>query len=240
LISKKELLRLKKIKESCTICGGVGYKMIDVDSNIEFENCECVEKIGRESILIEANIPKRYQTFDFRSLTKEFKDKNAGSYKYLRDYIQNIEENIDNGKGFWLASAPGLAKSSIICYMLREALKKDRVAYYGRTSHLLSKKFAALGDQDSRSFFEYLIEDVDVLALEEIEKVRLMSESDMINHLFYEMLSDMYDSNKVLLVSSNIGRDEVLRMLPEFIQDRLSTLDYLPIVGKSGRRLMVS
>ena len=240
MISRKDLERLNKIKDTCTKCGGTGYTTKGDESDLEFIDCSCVIEIIKETTLIESNIPKRYQTWDFRSLNKEFKEKNAVAYKYLREYIQNIEENIESGKGFWLTSPPGLAKSSIICYILREALKKGKVAYYGRTSHLLSKKFEALGDQDSRSFFEYLIDDVDILALEEIEKIRLMTESDMINHLFYEMISDMYDSNKVLLVSSNIGKDDVLKMLPPFVQDRLSTIPCLQILGTSGRSLKIS
>lgn len=234
---ERELLELKKVKDSCTICGGSGYSQKEENGRIIFEDCSCVLRISKKLELIEANIPPQYWDFDFRNLTRKFREENSKPYTYLKNYLDNIKENVAKGKSFWLASSPGLAKSSIICYFLREAIKSGKTAYYSRTSHIISKKFEAFGNEDTRNFLEYLVNDVDIIALEEIEKVRLLSERDMINHLFNELISDLYDRNKAVLISSNIPRKEVLKMFPTYIQDRLSTLDYFPLLGKhSGRR----
>lgn len=232
-----ELDRLKKVRDNCPKCGGSGYISVKKDKKVVFEDCECTLRISKDISLIEANIPPKYRNWDFRKLTNKFKYDNPKQYEYFKQYIEEIDENVENGKGFWVASNPGLAKSSIITYILKEAIKKGHTAYFTRASHIISKKFEALGNQETRDFIDDIISTVDIIAIEEIEKIRLLSDKDMYNHLFYELISDLYDSNAAILISSNVPQKDVLKMFPTFIADRLTTLDHIMLKGSySGRR----
>lgn len=234
--SNKELDKIKKIRESCKACNGVGYIVrLSESGDPSFNDCVCMQETIQRLNLLEARIPSRYQDWDFRSLTKKFKENNPKQFKYLKTYIDKIEEKVENGSGFWLASGPGLAKSSIVCYVLRSAMNQGIAAYFSRASHIISQKFDALSDRSAKETLEYIIEDVDILAIEELEKVYLGTDDAMNNQLFFEFLSDVYDSKKSIMVTSNIPRRDVLKRFPPYIVDRYSSLDYIPLIGESGR-----
>ncbi len=233
-----ELDKLKKIREECSFCEGRGYIPKKMLNCIRLEECKCVKKIAWEIKLIEANIPEKYKTWDFRRLDKTFKTNNEKQYAYLRKYLDNLEGNIKAKNSFWLSSPPGMAKSSIITYFLREGLKLNFVGYYTKAAYLLTKKFEAMRDIEAKEFIDFLIGETDILVIEELEKVYLLGDTDIPNQLFYELLSDLYDSNKVLFLSSNLSKKETYKRFPSFIQDRLETIDYLPLIGKrSGRSI---
>jgi len=232
----RELDELRKIRENCPDCKGTGYIPRKMSNCIRLEDCKCVQKIGWQIKLIEANIPEKYRSWDFRSLTKDFIVLNKDVYAYLKKYLENIEENIKKGNSFWLASEPGQAKSAIVNYFLREAIKKGLSGYYTRASHLLTKKFEALRDPEAKEFIESLLEK-DILIIEEIEKVYLLAELDMPNQLFFEFLSDLYDNSVTILLTSNEARKKVFMRFPNYVADRLMTLEYMVIQGtESGRR----
>lgn len=232
-----ELEKLKKIREECTVCDGKGYIPKKMSNCIRLEDCKCVQKIAWEMKLIEANIPEKYRIWDFRSLNKVFLGNNEQNYAFLKGYLERIGENIKKGKGFWLSSPPGLAKSSIVSYFLREAIKQGFSGYYIRASYLLTKKFEALRDPEAKEFIEFLLNEMDLIVIEEIEKVYLLTELDMPNQLFFEFLSDLYDRGTTVFLTSNESRRNVLQKFPGYIQDRLATLEYMTLRGQeSGRR----
>lgn len=233
----KELDELKRIRDECPDCKGTGYIPRKMANCIRLEDCKCVQKISWQIKLIEANIPEKYRAFDFRSLTKEFIENNEAIYVYLKKYLEKIGDNIKRGNSFWLSSLPGQAKSAIVSYFLREAIKQDFFGYYIRASHLLTKKFEAMRDPEAKEFIEFLLNEMDLLVIEELEKVYLLSELDMPNQLFFEFLSDLHDKDVTLFLTSNEPRKKVFSKFPTYVQDRLLNLEYMVIQGKkSGRR----
>lgn len=237
-MEQKEYERLQKIREDCKVCNGVGYHVIEQkDGSLQLDDCECVKHLQHEIKLIEANIPRPYRNWTFRKLTNDFLKQNKKAFGIINTYIDNIDKNISNGIGLWLHSIPGLAKSSIICNILKKTLEKSYTPYYERASHLLSLKFQAMRNEEAaREKLNYILTRVDILAVEELEKVYTSKEiSAMPNQLFYELLSDIYDANIALLISSNMLRPEVEKFLPAFIQDRFKSLKDVPLQGKSGR-----
>ncbi|MFA5132727.1 MAG: DnaA/Hda family protein [Candidatus Paceibacterota bacterium] len=224
----------KRIK-TCALCGGKGYTEKLVEGGVYLDDCECVKSIELEAKWYKSGIPVQYWNFDMSALTKEFREKNAGSLGEVNRYVDNLKDNIESGKGLLFSSSAGLGKSSIMSYILRKSTDLGFNAYYLRASHMVSLKFNALRDRDAADLINHVVEDVDILAIEEIEKVYLSDENAMNNQLFYEFLSDLYDSKKSLLVSSNKKPNESFLALPTFIQDRLRNLKKVVFVGKSGR-----
>lgn len=235
-LSDSILVDLERKKENCTICNGTGYLLQRDGDSCTFQDCKCIMEIGEQIAWLRGAIPKQYWYWDLSQLTDKFKGENPQASKYIYAYSDKLAQHVENGDGFWLSSSPGLAKSSIICYLLRKASRLGYRVYWTRASRIISKKFEAMGDDVAREYIRDIIDNVHVLAIEEIEKVRLMDDNAMINHLFFELLSDIYDSKKVVFLTSNEPRKQVLPIFPTFIQDRLRCWKYLPLVGKySGR-----
>ena len=238
-LDKKEYDRLQKIREDCTICSGSGYSETkQSDGSIHLADCACIQHISYELKMIEANIPPQYRYWTFKQLDKKIIKDNRKSIEIIKNYIGDLENNIKNGNGIWFHAPPGLAKSSLICNILKKAINKGLTPYFGRASHFISLKFRiAQNDIESKNLLRHIFSSVDILAIEELDKVYLTTNADSFGRdLFYELLSDLYDAKIALLVSSNILRTKCEANFPTFIQDRFRHLADVPIFGKSGRK----
>lgn len=235
----KLLNNIEKAKQNCTICAGTGYSIVIIDNAANINTCDCVRPyIQQYKYIVDSGIPKRYVNWTIDNLYDKFIKENQEAYEYICNYINNLDENIDNGISFWLASTPGLAKSSIAAYITRLAIDKGYKGYFCTAAKLLNEKFNALGSEESAEFIDYIVNDVQILVIEEIEKVYLKDDAAINNYLFYELLADIYDDNKTVIITSNKTRDEVCERLPDYIVDRLYTIDYIPLVGKYSGRLL--
>lgn len=74
-----------------------------------------------ESSLIMMGVPKKFcdKTLDD---FKEYKDV-VGVKKFVKNYIDNIEENINSGKGIFFCGSNGVGKSFLSCLILKEAYR---------------------------------------------------------------------------------------------------------------------
>lgn len=240
-LTDREARRLQRIKDTCPLCAGLGYKEITKSNVVEIVDCKCVKKIKDIVDLISVNIPFKYRSWNLTKLDSDFENANKSSINVIRAYIHELDENINRGKGLWMCSTPGLAKSSMIAYILRTALKKGFSPYYGKAADFVTLKFRALNKDEegkaARKLLTFIKKDVEIIAVEEIEKVYLPGQESMPNTLFYEFISELYDAGVSLLVSSNVPPNEYLGTLPWYIQDRLKHLKIVPLRwgSKSGR-----
>jgi len=238
-IDKKDFNRLQKIRENCKVCSGTGYtETKKSDGSVHLADCACIQHVSYELKMIEANIPPQYRRWTFKQLDKKIIKDNRTSIETIKRYIDNLEANILKGNGLWFHAPPGLAKSSLICNILKKSIDKGFTPYFGRASHLISLKFQiARNDTEAKDVLNHIFDSVNILAIEELDKVYLTTKPDSFGReLFYELLSDLYDAQIALLVSSNVIRTECEARFPTFIQDRFRYLDDVPIFGKSGRK----
>ena len=230
---------LKKIVDGCKICNGDGIKIVKTDEGWVLEDCECVKKISKDVKLIRANIPDQYWGYDIDNLSKKFMNRNKKSLDLVRKYVSSIDKRIKNGHGLWFSSGTGLGKSVIAAYVLKHAIDAGYTAYMDRASHLVNLKFRALKDVEAYDLIDYIVKEVDILVIEEIEKVFLSGVEAMNYQLYCEFLSDVYDAKKSLILTSNESRKKVLPRFQPFIQDRLKTIKEINFIGKSERETIV-
>jgi DNA replication protein DnaC len=237
-LDKKELEQLQKIREDCPICHTLGYTEKKEDGKITLVDCSCVQRIGQEVRMIDAHIPVQYRHWTLHQLDKKIIRDNEKSVEKIKKYIEKIDKNIRKGMGLWFHAPPGLAKSSLICHILRKAMSKGFNPYWAKASHFVTLKFqAARNDPEAKDLLRHIFTSINILAIEELDKVYLTTKPDSFGReLFYELLSDLYDAKIALLVSSNILRDDCEARFPTFIQDRFRYLGDIPLFGESGRK----
>ena len=237
-MNRKDLKRLNAIRNDCKICSGAGFTEKKTAVNqLALTDCICVQRVSFEIKMLEANIPKQYRNWTFKELEKSVIKENRESIEAIRSYIKHLTKNINEGIGLWLNAPSGLAKSSMICALLKRAIDKGHTPYFGKAKDFVTLKFQAMRhQQDALETLEFIYNAVDILAIEEIDKVYQSDDKSMPNILFYEFLADAYDANISLLVSSNQPRGKHERTLPPFIGDRLKTLIDVPFTGITRRK----
>lgn len=233
------MIEVSKVETApfCKVCNGARIipKRLE-DGSVYLEDCSCVKKSVEEYQYEKANIPRQYWDFSFESLNDKFMERNAAQFKIVEEYSKNLRDNITNGNGLWFCSATGLGKSTVIVSILKLALQQGYRSYFIRTSKAVGAKFDALRNYQSADLINYIVDSVHILALEEIDKVFLSNDAAMNNQLYYEFLSEIYESKKALLVSSNTLPKEVMKKYPTFIQDRLRSLVPVVFVGVRSER----
>jgi hypothetical protein len=253
-MDEQHLKRALHRRSTCLLCGGKGYTVNRVtDTSVigsitdtaTIVDCLCVVTSAKELQYVEANIPVHHRTWTMKELTEEFKEANKLGLEHVDHYIKNLDRNIRDGVGLWFFSMPGLGKSSIICVILQGALAKGYTARWEKAAKIVTLKFTAMShNEDGDAAKETLakILSADILAIEEIEKISVSNtispgrNNPMAYQLFYEFLTDLYDTQKSLLVSSNKIRDEIEATLPHWVKDRMKLLVSVPFIGRSGRR----
>ena len=239
----RDLLGLEKIRKDCIICGGKGYALEVTGPDMIIRDCTCVSAIKDHVKFINANIPTQYRAWHINGLLPAFKKSNTKNLKNVFDYLENISDNVDGGFGLWFCSPPGLAKSSMITYILKTAIHEDFTAYWGKAHQYVDMKLKiAHGDKDAAKLQRRILESVNIIAIEEIDKLHMYSGESaspksvlFLEHMFFEFLSDLYDANISILISSNMHRDKVESKYPSHVRDRFRRLKTISLSGKTGR-----
>lgn len=249
MIDDRDIASLQKIRDNCGACGGRGYTLEHKENGYEIHDCICVQTIADHVKYIEANIPTQYRSWHINQIRQDIRDKSENK-KYLKevfDFLEHIPEAIEEGAGLWFCAPPGLAKSSMITYILKEAIKQGYNAYWSKAYRYVDMKLrASRGDKEAAAILRNAVESCHIIAIEEVDKVHLYSEQEQLSdspnkfgflrdHLFFEFLSDLYDSNVSILVSSNLPRPKVEDKYPSHVRDRLRKLKDVVLNGRTGR-----
>jgi len=209
----------------CNICHGKKVILKTLEDGITFVDCSCVAEDLRRAKIELARIPEKYLDFELRDLSEGFRKENKEDLQIVLNYLKNLSEMIKEGKGLFFQSDPGLAKSSLAAYIARQAIEQKFTCFMGRMSHFMTMKFEALRNiEASKELVNYIIKKVDLLVVEEIEKVYLAGNEDaMTEILLSEFFGELYDKKKSLIITSNAPRKD-LGKLPSHILDRFDEM----------------
>jgi len=215
-------------------CGGNGAFL---EKGV-FYNCSCVIEFEKRLRLIQANIPKKYWDFDLRNLTKEYSDGNKISLNIIKSYTSKIKEMVEKGIGLYVQGASGLAKTALSYYILKEGIKQGVVCYSISMSRLTSL-FFEISKEDVKSRIDWIVNDVDLLVIDEIEKDYNIDKSNtFIGALVNDFFRSIYDKKKALIITSNLSKKSLKdsKIHATNVIDRFEELVDIVLVGHSYRR----
>lgn len=215
-------------------CDGSGWILGDDDLAYE---CECLApRLTRaRSAGVNSVIPPRYRgvSFDRPPITEI----DSVVVNAVRDWVENIDGNLERGRGIWLMGDTGTGKTSLAMLVSKEALKRDRtVAIYS-----LPKLFArirATSDAGPEAasytdFFESLCA-VDLLHLEDLGTEK---RTEWVLEQLYALINERYEREKSIMVTTNFDQGELEEQLGDRILSRLVEIcgDPLPLYGTDHR-----
>src|ERR1700754_4209693 len=110
-------------QEECPlhICDGTGWILGEDNSAT---SCECRERMIGRSIGrgLGAGIPKRFQSVSFER--KPIVDLEPMVIRHVKGYINNLDENIGQGRGLWFYGDVGTGKTSLAMLVAKTASKE--------------------------------------------------------------------------------------------------------------------
>ncbi len=223
------------------VCDGSGWILDDGDD--EARACECREarlRRGRNRGVASV-IPRKFQGVSFdrppvSDMARDFTGRAA--VDDIRRYLDNLDENLDEGRGIWLFGGSGTGKTTLAMLVSKAALEDSRsVAIYSLPKLLarIRRTYDSEPGGDSYlSFFERLTS-VDLLHIDDLGAEK---RSDWVLEQLYALVNERYEAQRSILVTTNLDELELKEQIGHRTVSRLVEMcgDFMiPLHGKDHR-----
>jgi DNA replication protein DnaC len=220
------------------ICDGSGWILGPEDVA---RPCECRSRMVARARLrgIDSVIPAKYRGVSFdRPPVTQIDD---FAVRRVRNYCEQLDQNLDEGRGLWFFGGPGTGKTTLAMLISRTALEAGRsVAIYSLPKLLsrIRRTFdAEIGEQSHADLFERLTT-VDLLHLDDLGAEK---QTEWVLEQLYALVNERYERQRSIIVTSNLEDDQLEEQLGARIVSRLVEMCGDPILlFDEDRRFHVS
>jgi DNA replication protein DnaC len=223
-------------RSSCPlgICEGNGWILQEDNTTIP---CDCRERqIGRAiSRGMGTGIPKKFRGVSFDR--KPVADLDPFVLRPVRAFVEDVERNIEAGRGLWFMGDVGTGKTSLAMLVSLAAEKAGKsVAVYPVTRLLSEIKdtYDSASTGSYMSLFRRLCS-VDVLHLDDLG---VEKKTEWVLEQLYSIVNERWQDERSIIVTSNIiDLDELREQIGARTVSRLQEMcDAYPIMGTDLRQ----
>jgi DNA replication protein DnaC len=224
------------------VCDGSGWILGPEDVARE---CECrAERLKkRHSRGVASVIPPKFRgvSFDRPPVSDMARDLQArAAVQAVKRYLANLDENLRGGRGVWLYGGPGTGKTTLGMLVSKHALEAGHsVAIYSLPKLLarLRRTFESEPGGDSYlTFFERLTA-VDLLHIDDLGAEK---RSDWVLEQLYALVNERYESQRAILVTTNLDEPELKEQIGHRTVSRLVEMCgdcMIPLAGDDHREV---
>jgi DNA replication protein DnaC len=220
------------------VCDGSGWILGPEDVA---RPCECREqRLKRGNVRgVASTIPARYRgvSFDRPPVSDMARDLTTkGAVNDVRGFVDELDERLDSGRGLWLFGDTGTGKTTLAMLISKAALEARRsVAIYSLPKLLarIRRTYDAEPGGDSYlAFFERLTS-VDLLHIDDLGAEK---RSDWVLEQLYALINERYETERSVLITTNLPHDELEEQIGQRTVSRLSQMcDEVALFGDDRR-----
>jgi DNA replication protein DnaC len=161
----------------------------------------------------------------------------APVFKAVKEYVEAIDERLDEGEGLWLMGDVGTGKTTLAMLVSKAAVEAGRTVAIYSLPRLLSRirrtYDAEAGEQSYVEFFERLTE-VDLLHIDDLGAEK---RSDWVLEQLYAIVNERYESQRSVVVTTNLDQAALEEQIGPRTVSRLVEIcgDPLPLFGDDMR-----
>ena len=220
------------------VCDGSGWILGPEDVA---RPCECREqRLARSRTRgVASVIPPRYRgvSFDRPPVSDMERDlQTRAAVAEVRTYTDELGERLEAGRGLWLFGDTGTGKTTLAMLVSKMAIEAGRsVAIYSLPKLLarIRRTYDSEPGGDSYlSFFERLTS-VDLLHIDDLGAEK---RTDWVMEQLYALINERYESQRSILVTTNLPHTELEDQVGQRTISRLSQVcDEVPLYGSDRR-----
>lgn len=169
-----------------------------------------------------AGIPKRYYDMSFEYLKQHgtFPKENKEAYRIVNEYRQNLEQNLNTGKGLILRGPAGTGKTSLGVCLLKEALAIGKGCLMISMPNLLDNMLTLFkGDSVAFMSYEQKLRNIPLLLLDDFGAE--YSKSEWVAAKVESIIIDRYNRMRPIILTTNYSEGWTKDHYSQRIYDRL-------------------
>src|SRR5215216_3478073 len=199
--------------------------------------CECRERrVSRaRSRGVASVVPAKYRGlgFDRPPIT----DLDATVVGVVREYVHELEANLEAGRGLWLMGDVGTGKTSLAMLVSKAALEHGRsVAIYSLPRLLARIRRTYDADAGEQSYLEFFhrLTAVDLLHVDDLGAEK---RTDWVLEQLYALIDERYEAQRSVVVTTNLDQASLEEQIGARTVSRLVEIcgDPLPLFGEDLR-----
>jgi DNA replication protein DnaC len=204
--------------------------------------CECRESrlARRRARGVASAIPARYRGvgFDRPPIADMARDPaRAPVVDEVRAFVEAISERLSEGRGLWLMGDVGTGKTALAMLVSKAAVEAGHsVAIYSlpRLLARIRRTYDAEAGEDSYLDFFQRLTSVDLLHVDDLGAEK---RSDWVLEQLYAIVDERYESQRSVVVTTNLAQDELEQQIGPRTVSRLVEIcgDPLPLFGDDLR-----
>jgi len=218
------------------VCDGSGF-VVDEETNTASDcACRAARIASARTRSLAGRIPKRYRGVSFeRPPVSDIARVAPEHVRLVRRYVEDIEGNLERGRGLWLEGDVGTGKTTLAMLVSKAALDAGRsVAIYSLPRLLSLLRESMDSDAGMLDFLDRLGA-VDLL---HIDDLGAENRTDWVLEQLYAIVNARYESQRAIVATTNLMPDELSERLGPRTVSRLVEIcgDPIPLYGRDRRR----
>jgi DNA replication protein DnaC len=216
------------------LCDGSGF-LIDEESNTA-RPCRCrPQRIGRaRARSLSGVIPRRFRGVSFER--SPVVDIDPSVVRDVRRFVDDIDANLEKGRGLWFMGDVGTGKTTLAMLVSKSALDTGRSVAIYSLPRLLAEIRKTFEERSEQSYLDLLdrLAAVDLLHIDDLGAERT---SEWVLEQLYSIINARYEDRRSLVVTTNLGHDELREQIMPRTVSRLVEMcgDPLPLYGHDRR-----
>jgi DNA replication protein DnaC len=218
------------------LCDGSGFVIDEATNTASDCRCRAARIAGARTRSLAGRIPRRYRDVSFdRPPVSDIARSAPDQIRAVRRYAQDIQANLDGGRGLWIQGDVGTGKTTLAMLVSKAALDAGRsVAIYS-----LPRLLNLLRDSmDSEGGLLDFMDRLGVVDLLHIDDLGAEHQTDWVLEQLYSIVNARYETERAIVATTNLMPDELDERLGARTVSRLVEIcgDPHPLNGTDKRR----
>lgn len=149
-------------------------------------------------------MPKRYQEYTFDNWREMYGTEKV--FGIAKDYIDNWENNYQNGEGLLIFGGTGSGKSHIAAAIANKMIKRGVPTVFVNVVDILDKIKSNFGDNKAVQEIKDTIHNADLLILDDMGAEQ---NSEWAEKILYLIIDGRYNNRKPFIITTNLNVEEL-------------------------------